>query len=751
MTHKTPAAFEHELRDAIARAQPDAAFVDALEARLTAQIAPRPTLWSRIQARLAPRAGQGSWEATDNEDYYALEADHGDRTHTKPARYSARKLVTAFAVLALVIGTGAVLTGLATPRVTGRQGGFGLGYALNDRLAARRDIGGNLNGQAATLDSPLASPFNPQGSPTPFGIDPRSLNDCRQLPEPLAALGRNAPSPVAIALPESRTILFRSNRVFLRSLEGMPLISPVDGTVWITRTDMGDIGSHYNVAIVGTATDGSQALPWSFVLTWSHGSLAVRNEQPIRAGDLIGYLGHQQQLQIDFAYISPTGPKIPDVLCVFPALRGLNNWSWLMIEDNESWESVVQRSGMDAKHFFTLNPFLDRQPPQPGTFVRTQLDSGQTGSSESTFIWPLDGIVTRSFSADHLALQIEGSPGEQVVAAADGVVSAVEAATQTKGVVVTIEHANETRTRYVSLATSAVTVGAQVVRGQSIGTIGGEQARLRFEMTRRAQPIDPTRRFAPRSPEVKGLPQNRYFVQVQPHAGQPAINAFLTSAERYKNGVLVLSSRFVNQTGQSAMLPGAPVALLDTGVSVLESTPIDGLPATSVLLEPRAALINPTRLHWRFDVGGATGPFTLTVLSQQFLLVPMELPFDFETVNSESSANAVNANPADNSSWVANVFMLTNGETARAIMDGTVVAVEPDSTGEFFDIRIQHDFGYASSYKRFGKALVAVGEPVLQGQAVAIAVGTPANPFVETYFTLTKGEAQPNPTPSPSP
>jgi murein DD-endopeptidase MepM/ murein hydrolase activator NlpD len=730
MTHKTPEAFEHELRDAVEAAQPSTAFVAQLEAQLTAQSAPRPTLWARVRARLAPRAGTGEWEQADDAAWDAAEPAHTKQVDVKPARRSGQKLVALFAALALVIGAGVLWTRLATSGdVIGANSRLS-SFAMTDDTR----LGGIVNRQL----SPLASPIDPQGPPTAVALDPRSLNDCRNLPEPLAALGRDAPSPVALSLPFDNPLWVRSSRLSVHSIEGMPLTSPVDGTVWITRTETGDGGSHYVVAIVGTAIGGNQSLPWSYVLTWSHGALAVRNEQTIRAGDVIGYLGREQLLWIDFAYIAPTGPQIPDVLCVFPALRTLNDWSWLTIEDGDTWETIVQRSGMSTDDFFTLNPFLDGRPPQPGSFVRVRTNSAPTGTGQTAFVWPLDGIVTRPFLADHWALEIEGSPGAQIIATTDGFVSAVETTTQTTDITITIDHQGGTQTRYSSLSASVVQAGAQVGRGQVIGSIDGERAHLRFEMTRHARPIDPTRLFAPRPPESPGRPQYRYFVQAQ-----SGISAFVTSAERYAEGSLIVSARFTNRTNQSTTIPNALPAQLDTGVGVLESASLGGMPLNPVLIEPHSDLVSPAQLRWRFEVGDATGPFTLTLLSHQFVLVPMDLPFDFSDLGSWQAMHVGDI------SQFTSVAMMAPGRSMRAVMDGTVIAVEPDSTGAFVDIRIQHDKNYVSSYKGLGKATVLVGTRVLLGEIVGITGRRADIPAADVYFELTNGEAPHGPTPAP--
>ena len=72
----------------------------------------------------------------------------------------------------------------------------------------------------------------------------------------------------------------------------------------------------------------------------------------------------------------------------------------------------------------------------------------------------------------HGGLDLISQQGEEVVAAADGVVADVTHSSKGLGNVVTIDHGNGFRTRYAHLENTRVSKGMKVLRGQRIGQVG---------------------------------------------------------------------------------------------------------------------------------------------------------------------------------------------------------------------------------------------------------------------------------------
>lgn len=105
---------------------------------------------------------------------------------------------------------------------------------------------------------------------------------------------------------------------------------------------------------------------------------------------------------------------------------------------------------------------------------------------DSEMLWPVSGKeILMMYSATqpqyngtldlweiHEGIDIKAEPGEAVVAALTGVVSAAYMH-PVLGYLVELTHENDTKTRYANLATlQAVTHGAQVQKGDAIGSVG---------------------------------------------------------------------------------------------------------------------------------------------------------------------------------------------------------------------------------------------------------------------------------------
>ena len=86
--------------------------------------------------------------------------------------------------------------------------------------------------------------------------------------------------------------------------------------------------------------------------------------------------------------------------------------------------------------------------------------------------WPLVGIVTQGYHADHRAIDIGSVYGAKVYAADAGTVIHAEWARTGYGYTVIIAHANNRQTLYSHLKGALVQKGESVARGQVIGAVG---------------------------------------------------------------------------------------------------------------------------------------------------------------------------------------------------------------------------------------------------------------------------------------
>ena len=119
-------------------------------------------------------------------------------------------------------------------------------------------------------------------------------------------------------------------------------------------------------------------------------------------------------------------------------------------------------------------------------------------------VWPVEGQVTGSFGeridpfngegAFHSGVDIGSSYGAQIIAPADGIVTATETLGG-YGKVIMIDHGNAICTRYGHLSGFAVTSGQRVSRGDVIGYVG-ESGRstgphLHYEVRISNTPVNP--------------------------------------------------------------------------------------------------------------------------------------------------------------------------------------------------------------------------------------------------------------------
>ena len=111
--------------------------------------------------------------------------------------------------------------------------------------------------------------------------------------------------------------------------------------------------------------------------------------------------------------------------------------------------------------------------------------------------WPAAGKVVDAFdSPRNKGIDIAGTEGAPVLAAADGEVVHVGSALRGYGNLVIIRHAGEYVSAYGHNRKILVTQGQQVKRGQQIAELGrsdSDRPKLHFEIRHQGKPLDPVK------------------------------------------------------------------------------------------------------------------------------------------------------------------------------------------------------------------------------------------------------------------
>jgi lipoprotein NlpD len=116
-------------------------------------------------------------------------------------------------------------------------------------------------------------------------------------------------------------------------------------------------------------------------------------------------------------------------------------------------------------------------------------------AAASLFSWPAKGRVLAEFAGPRRkGIDIDGRPGDPVLAAAAGRVTYVGTGIQGMGKLVVIKHDNGFITVYAHNKDVLVKEQQAVARGQKIAEIGStdaERPKLHFQIRKGAAPVDP--------------------------------------------------------------------------------------------------------------------------------------------------------------------------------------------------------------------------------------------------------------------
>jgi lipoprotein NlpD len=124
--------------------------------------------------------------------------------------------------------------------------------------------------------------------------------------------------------------------------------------------------------------------------------------------------------------------------------------------------------------------------------------SASSGSDEEIkWIWPTQGAVLAGFDeAKNKGLDIGGSAGDPVLAAADGRVVYVGAGLRGYGNLIILKHNNMYLTAYAHNQALLIKEDQSVRQGQKIAEMGSSDAdrvKLHFEVRRQGKPVDPAK------------------------------------------------------------------------------------------------------------------------------------------------------------------------------------------------------------------------------------------------------------------
>lgn len=120
-----------------------------------------------------------------------------------------------------------------------------------------------------------------------------------------------------------------------------------------------------------------------------------------------------------------------------------------------------------------------------------------TSEDEIAWIWPTNGTVLAGFDeVKNKGLDIGGTAGDPVLAAADGRVVYVGAGLRGYGNLIILKHNNTYLTAYAHNQTLLIKEDQSVRKGQKIAEMGSSDAdrvKLHFEVRRQGKPVDPAK------------------------------------------------------------------------------------------------------------------------------------------------------------------------------------------------------------------------------------------------------------------
>lgn len=137
---------------------------------------------------------------------------------------------------------------------------------------------------------------------------------------------------------------------------------------------------------------------------------------------------------------------------------------------------------------------------KPDSYPKAAVTAAAPPRAGGGFLWPVQGRILSSYGAKKDGLHNDGiniavPKGTPVRAAENGVVVYADDELQGYGNLVLIRHADKWMTAYAHMDRTLTRRGAQVRRGETIGTVGSsgsaETPQLHFEIRKGSEPLDP--------------------------------------------------------------------------------------------------------------------------------------------------------------------------------------------------------------------------------------------------------------------
>lgn len=201
-----------------------------------------------------------------------------------------------------------------------------------------------------------------------------------------------------------------------------------------------------------------------------------------------------------------------------------------VVKPGDTLYKIAQASGVNVTRLSQLNNITDPSQLRVGQVLRldgpmpAQSDPGPAVATPITPVptvepstttqtaraadasliswgWPGNGRIIQGFNESTKGIDLEGNPGDPVLAAADGKVMYAGNGVRGLGNLVLLGHSNGFITAYAHNQELLVKTGQDVTKGSRIATLGQTDTtspRLHFEVRRRGTPVDPLGYLPPR-------------------------------------------------------------------------------------------------------------------------------------------------------------------------------------------------------------------------------------------------------------
>ena len=156
---------------------------------------------------------------------------------------------------------------------------------------------------------------------------------------------------------------------------------------------------------------------------------------------------------------------------------------------------------VESRSLDSLPPLPPRAPAKPELArmevmpPRVELEKSAAPSGTGQFIWPVKGKVLAEFAEPRRkGIDIDGKPGDAIVAAAPGHVTYIGSGIPGMGKLVVLKHDNGFITVYAHNRNILVKEKQAVARGQKIAELGStdsERPKLHFQIRKGAAAVDP--------------------------------------------------------------------------------------------------------------------------------------------------------------------------------------------------------------------------------------------------------------------